>query len=141
VDKGNFGKWLSSVMGMIAQQSQGPGSEAFLDQLGSLLFIQVIREYVMANPSHESGWLAALQDPVIGKALERVHEDLTRPWTVASLAASCTLSRSTFSSRFKALLGISPIAYVSQWRMHRAAHLLRTEGLTIQNLCERVGYH
>jgi AraC-like DNA-binding protein len=140
INKSNFGKWLDSAMGMIAQQSKGPGSEAFLDQMGSLLFIQVIREYVMSNPTHESGWLAALHDPVIGKTLERIHDDLTHPWTVASLAASCAMSRSAFASRFKALLGISPVAYVIRWRMHRAAHLLRSEGLTIQQLCEQAGY-
>jgi len=63
-----------------------------------------------------------------------------RTWTVASLAAEVGMSRSPFASRFTALVGTSPLAYLARWRMHVAADLLEGSTMSISEIAERVGY-
>ncbi len=138
--KGDAGQWLSTTIKMIAKNADGPGGDALLDQLAGLLFIQAVRAYVESAPSSETGWIAALHDPAIGPVLKSIHENPAENWTVASLAESAGISRTAFAAQFKIVMGEAPMAYVTRWRMHQAAHLLRTEGLTISELCDRVGY-
>ncbi|MHA1524782.1 MAG: helix-turn-helix transcriptional regulator [Alphaproteobacteria bacterium] len=91
-------------------------------------------------PPDQVGWLGALRDPRVGHALALIHEAPARAWSIGALASNVAMSRSAFASRFKALVGETPIQYLTRWRMHRAAHYLRTNGLGVLEVAERVGY-
>jgi len=134
------GAGLSQTLALIAQPSEGPGQEALQDQLAGLLLIQLIRAYLDTSPAPLSGWLGALQDERIGQALAAMHAQPEKPWSVEALAREVAMSRSAFAARFRALVGETPMSYLTRWRMHRAAHLLRTEAPTIAELSGRVGY-
>ncbi len=140
IKKSDASQWLSKTIQMIAKNSQGAGGDALLDQLAGLLFIQAIRAYVESMPQPASGWLAALRNPAISPVLKNIHQNPAKTWTVASLAASVGMSRTAFAYCFKNVMGETPMAYVTRWRMHQAAHLLRAEGLSMLELCDRVGY-
>ena len=81
----------------------------------------------------ERGWLAALRDPYVGKALRLLHESPMRPWTVDVLAHEVAISRSALAQRFTRLLGESPMKYLSEWRIHLAKQMLRDRGDNIQS--------
>ena len=82
----------------------------------------------------------ARRDARIGRALELIHEAPARPWSIDGLACVVGMSRSAFAGRFKALVDEGPMQYLTRWRMHRAAHHLRAEGLAVPQTAARVGY-
>ena len=91
-------------------------------------------------PPARTGWLAALHDPIVGRALMLLHASPAGSWTVASLARRVATSRTVLGERFAALLGRPPMRYLAQWRLQLAAHYLRTTGETLPEIAGRVGY-
>jgi AraC-like DNA-binding protein len=97
--------------------------------------------YVERAPSHLGSWLAAPHDPVVGPALVASHADPSRRWwTTEELAWQVACSRSTLNERFGRLLGRPPMQYLSDWRLHLAAGLLRDTPLAVAAVAHRVGY-
>ena len=135
-------EWLETTSQLISSElrAERMGTAALLDRLGGVLFIQVVRAYVESLAPDQAGWLGALRDPRIGGALELIHEAPARAWSIADLACKVGMSRSAFAGRFKTLVSETPMQYLARWRMHRAAHYLRTEGLGVHEVAERVGY-
>jgi AraC-like DNA-binding protein len=117
-----------------------PGGEAVITRLADVLVIQAIRAWIETAPAARSGWLGALQDPQIGRALALIHRDPARPWTVASLARELAMSRSAFAARFSQLVGEPAMQYLTRWRMQLAHHALQAEGATVAELSGRLGY-
>ena len=116
-----------------------PGQEVVLDRLLDLLLIAVLRAS-FARPGGAPAWHRAQADPVVGRALRMLHEDPARPWTVAELAAQVGVSRATLARRFTELVGESPMAYLTGWRLALAADLLREPATTVGAVARRVGY-
>lgn len=134
--------WLKTTLRLLAAEANanGPGSQTILRRLTDVLFVQILRAWLETQNEPQSNWLSALRDPKIGAALSLIHEFPERAWTVANLAAEVRLARTTFATRFTGLVGEPPLTYLTQWRMHLAARLLRGEGLTLKAVAERVGY-
>jgi AraC family transcriptional regulator, alkane utilization regulator len=109
-------------------------------RLPELLFVECMRQYVEDLPPERTGWLAALRDPVVGKALAFLHASPADNWTVARLARDVSVSRTVLGERFVALLGQPPMRYLLQWRLQLAAHLLRTTAETLPEIAARIGY-
>jgi AraC-like DNA-binding protein len=104
------------------------------------VFVEALRRHVENLPPGGKGWLAAMRDVPIGRALALLHEEPTRAWTVESLAQEVALSRSLLAQRFSALVGESPMQYLMRWRLALAARVLRAGGDTITRVAERSGY-
>ncbi len=117
-----------------------PGTELLLGRLMELLFIEVIRHYAAQLPETASGWFAGLNDPIVGKALQLVHRDPVRRWTVEDLAREVGTSRTVLAERFHVLLGKAPIEYVTSWRMQLASDRLRSGTESIGTIAADVGY-
>ncbi len=117
-----------------------PGSEIMLGRLMELLFVEVLRRYVAGLPPSARGWFAALNDPVLVRAMEKVHGDPGRRWTVDDLARECGSSRTVLAERFNAVLGQAPIEYVTNWRMQLAAERMRSGADSLAIIAGDVGY-
>lgn len=50
------------------------------------------------------------------------------------------MSRSSFADRFKQQVGMTPMRYVTEWRMQEAVDLLQTTELSIAAIAEQCGY-
>jgi AraC-like DNA-binding protein len=128
----------------MALEAEGlrPGGETVITRLSDVLVVQALRAWLESDPAaqSQSGWLGALQDPQIGRAISLVHREPGRDWTVASLADQIPMSRSAFAARFTELVGEPPMSYVTRWRMHLAAAALRDEGATVGEVADRFGY-
>jgi AraC-like DNA-binding protein len=111
-----------------------------LSRLAEIMFVEIVREYMDQLRPHQRGWLVALKDPQVGRALRFLHERPMQPWTVERLAHDMAMSRSAFAQRFVRLVGESPMKYLSRWRMHLAKQMLRDRTDNIQAVAERVGY-
>lgn len=134
--------WMPPLLGLMADESSGtqPGGEAVVTRLSDILVIQAIRHWIATDPAANTGWLGALNDPLIGHSIAMVHREPERQWSVASMAAGVAMSRSSFSKRFTDLVGDTPMQYVTGWRMHLAIDLLKEDGLTVAQAAERLGY-
>ncbi len=134
--------WLASTVNLTAAEALAarPGNAAMIGRLTELMFVEIIREYLQRVNPRARGWLAAVKDPYVGKALRLLHESPTRPWTVDALAHEVAISRSGLAQRFSRLLGEPPMKYLSEWRIHLAKQLLRDRGDNIQAIAERIGY-
>ncbi|MGP1193541.1 AraC family transcriptional regulator [Serratia sp. CY54039] len=117
-----------------------PGSALMTHHLGQIMLTQALRIYLTGEEGAASGWLPALFDPRIGAAMQAVHADPARRWTVASLADAASVSRSTLALRFKQKAGMAPLEYVSRWRMLLAARALRTGVEPVSIIAQRLGY-
>lgn len=117
-----------------------PGSELMLGRLMELLFVEVVRRYASQLPTSASGWFAALNQPIVGRALQVVHHDPSRRWTVDDLAREIGTSRTVLTKRFGDLLGQAPIEYVTNWRMQLAAERLGNSSEPIAVIAADVGY-
>ena len=134
----------------LPEQTARPGASAMIDRLCEILLLLTIR-HMIGSPGQidigtmhdrlESGWLRGLGDPKIGSALQHMHAKLAAPWTVEEIARQCGMSRSAFATRFKSVVGITPMDHLTEWRMARAAALLQGESaLKIDSLAHAVGY-
>jgi AraC-like DNA-binding protein len=134
--------WMQGTLRLMAAEARElrPGGEAVITRLGDILVIQAIRSWIETDPAARTGWLGALQDRQIGRAISLIHRDPGRAWTVASLADEVAMSRSAFAARFTELVGEPAMQYVSRWRMHVAVDSLREEGATVAELADRLGY-
>ena len=94
-------KPLLRFMAAEAQELR-PGGEAVITRLADILVVQTIRAWIEQDPAAQTGWLGALQDEQIGRAISLIHRDPARAWTLAGLAAEVAMSRSAFAARFTA---------------------------------------
>jgi AraC-like DNA-binding protein len=142
VRDGDGGAWLeSSIQHAVAQAAAtAPGSEAIVAKLSEVLFAETLRRYMAALPPQQTGWLAGARDPAVGRALAAMHARPQHDWSLASLAAEAGLSRSALTERFKHYLGVPPMAYIAQWRLHLGADALRTTSRGVAEIAGDVGY-
>jgi len=125
----------------LAQADASPlGPDAVSTRLPEMLLVEVLRQHLATAPAADHGWLAALHDPVLHPALSALHGAPERKWTVSELARVATVSRSALDERFRQVLGLSPIRYLTEWRMHLAEDLLASTDLGISAVAHRVGY-
>ncbi|MCZ6579575.1 MAG: AraC family transcriptional regulator [Gammaproteobacteria bacterium] len=136
------GSWLQSTLRFIAREARElrPGGETVITHLADILIIQAIRSWIDSAPEADQGWLAALRDDQVGKALAAIHREPDKDWTVASLAKEVGMSRSGFSARFTNLVGESAKRYLTQWRMQLARTQLQQSSDSLSVLAERLGY-
>ena len=115
-------------------------SSSALVRLSELLLTEAIRQYSSTIGEEEVGWLKGLKDPYVGRALALMHHKLNNPWSVEALASEVALSRSAFVERFTSIVGMSPIRYLTVWRLQTAKINLRETTKTIAQLAHSVGY-
>ena len=139
---GTVGGRLASTVGEIAHlvEAATPGTQAMLGRMMELLFVEVLRRHASRLPSGSKGLLAALNDPLVGRALQLLHGDPARRWTADTLAREAGSSRTVLGERFNGLLGRPPIDYLTSWRMQVAADRLRHGKEGIARIAADIGY-
>lgn len=136
------GGWLHGTIRFIAQEARQrlPGSETVITRLADILVIQAIRTWIEQVRDEERGWIAALHDRRIGKAMSLMHRRPEHDWRVETLAREIGMSRSGFAARFTALVGEPVLQYLTGLRMRYAHRELRQTSDTLARIAERVGY-
>lgn len=117
---------------------QESGRQAVLDRLIEVVIVQVLRDLI-DQQRIQYGLLAGLADPRLSKAIDAMHTEPARPWSLPSLAAVAGMSRARFAARFRDRVGTTPAAYLAEWRLSLAQTLLR-KGKSVQLVADAVGY-
>jgi AraC-like DNA-binding protein len=119
--------WLTQTVALLTHEvtRARPGTATVVNRLCDALFVYVLRGHLTDQVAVEPGVLNGLADSRIAGALTQIHERPAAAWTVAKLAADAGMSRSAFAARFAQVVGQPPMAYLYQWRLHKAAARLR----------------
>jgi AraC-like DNA-binding protein len=134
--------WVSSFLQFAVAESnqRRAGGEAVLERMSEMLFVEVLRRHLEMLPPEQTGWLAGMRDPSIGRVLGLLHEKPDAPWTLERLAEEAAMSRSTLAERFVHFMGQPPMQYLTQWRMQVASRLLRDTSSKVIEIALGVGY-
>jgi AraC-like DNA-binding protein len=133
--------WLDATLRLMADEldAQRPGSDALVARLADLLFVHILRSWIQQAPVQQ-GWLTALADTRLCRALGCIHGEPGRRWSVDALALEAGMSRSAFFSAFSTQVGETPAAYLLRWRMALARGRLRRGSEGIAQVAEVMGY-
>ena len=131
--------WMS-VMLIDAEMKGAYASQTpIIDRLTEILFLQLINKYVNEN-TDATGFFAAIHERRIRQLLELIHQEPELQWTLEMLGKRAGMSRATLARQFKNVIGISPMTYVTNWRMIKAYHLLKYSSQSLDEVAERVGF-
>lgn len=128
---------LTSLITTEARAMQ-PGWETVCNRMADILIIQALRTWLAAQP--RSGWLGALHDPGLSRAIALMHREPARAWSLAELAHEAAMSRSTFALRFRESTGETTMQYLTRARMRLALSQLREADLSLSELAAGLGY-
>jgi AraC-like DNA-binding protein len=130
---------LAILVKLVREESraQRPARAVVLARLLEVLFIEALRS---AQTGASPGLVRGLSDVRLALAIREIHENPQKPWTVAQLAKTAALSRSSFFDRFSRAVGVAPMEYLLSWRMAIAKNLLRRNEFSIATIAARVGY-
>jgi AraC-like DNA-binding protein len=135
--------WIRATVSHLFEElgSGRAGAAEVVTRLADILFMQVVRAYLDENiDTAESGWLAALRDQQIGRALALLHDQPHQPWTVNVLADRVALSRSAFADKFTKLVGETPLRYLTRLRLNAATARLRSGNDKLSVIAAAAGY-
>ncbi len=143
--RGHGGRGASTLHGLLQlaiSEAATPraGTTTLLTRLTELMFVEVLRGFIEALPPEHTGWFAGLRDPYVGRALQHLHAEPHRDWTVEGLGKAVGLSRSALVDRFNALVGQPPMTYLTNWRIQLATQLLRDSHTSVAGIAAQVGY-
>lgn len=133
--------WLEMGCQIILDETRGkrPGANVMVSRLLDLMLIQILRRWAR-DAETAPGWLASAQDERVSLAVTAMHQDSAHDWNIEELANLCGMSRSSFVALFEKVMRQAPGAYLREWRLARAAKLLRYSGATIETIAHKVGY-
>ncbi|GAB3883474.1 AraC family transcriptional regulator [Kibdelosporangium lantanae] len=131
---------LSRDLILLEADDPKPGSRVMVSRVLDLLFVRALRTWAADDDHSHPGWLTAAMDPALSPALSAIHQHPNRDWSVDELARLAALSRSAFATRFTALMGQPPGAYVLRQRLDHAAHLLASTQQPVGRIAASVGY-
>jgi AraC-like DNA-binding protein len=117
------------------------GQDAILQRILDLILVIALRYWGTNAEARPRGWLGAIADPAIGRALAMLHADPQHGWTTTTLARNVGMSRAAFCARFSSLVAEPPMGYLIGWRMTLAADNLRNTDATVAEVARQVGYH
>ncbi len=142
LEASGVGDWVRGVLHQAVQESRErrPGSDAVLERVSEMMFVDAARRYLEMLPEEASGWLAGLRDRHVGRALGAIHGEPARDWTLEALGQEAGLSRSALHERFVRFVGQPPMQYLANWRMQLAAGQLRSGHASVAAIALDVGY-
>lgn len=133
--------WLQHVSDMLIAevQSELPGSSSVAKRLAEVLHLYTLRAYIL-DQEKDKGYAAVFRDATLYQALQIIHQDYDKPLKLEEIAQCVGMSRTSFATRFRDVVGITPMRYITMWRMQKAQELLETTNLTLAFISEKVGY-
>lgn len=120
--------------------SERAGFAGILARLADVVAAFIVRGWVECGCGDATGWVQALREPKLGRAIVALHRDPGRNWSVAELAAEAGVSRSVFAERFLAATGMTPVRYLTELRMRLAAQWITRDREAIETVAYRLGY-
>ncbi len=135
------GSWMESTLKVIGSEAGRDNicSDLIALKMSEIIYAQAMRAYLQSETARSSD-LAGYADPKLARAIKMIHQAPEHPWSLAELAKIAGLSRTSFANRFKELLSVTPLGYMTQWRMQIARQNLKDTNAAVIDIAEKVGY-
>lgn len=135
-------KALYWAVGFLTLESQYErlGKLAMINLWASIVMVECLRTYIERLPERAENWLLAMRYPYLSQTLAILHDSPDHKWTTHELAEKVGMSRSSFTQRFKNIMGVPPLTYLTTYRLCLAARQLRLQHNSIGQISELVGY-
>lgn len=132
--------WVLTTLRLLALESdlKGQGTAGVLSRLLEIVFLQTVRR--LSAGAAANGFIAALSDRQLARALQAMHRAPEARWTVRALAEEAGMSRGRFAAKFAQMVGTPPMQYLISWRLMKARALLAGTDLDMVEIAERCGY-
>jgi AraC-like DNA-binding protein len=117
-----------------------PGGFLIAQQLAYMILVQGLRLHLAGGLGSGVGWLFALSDKRMSAAIASMHDEPAHDWTVEELGHRAGMSRSIFALRFKERVGVSPMEYLTRWRMLLAGDRMANTSDSISEIAQSLGY-
>ncbi len=133
--------WLRNLLELLFAEASADNtaSQTVIERLTDILFIHIIRSY-LTNCTAHTGILAAYNDPGLRAALELMHENPQKPWSIADFSSVANLSRSAFIEKFSRTLEVPPMTYLTRQRLDYAYRQLSEGRCKIIDVALDCGY-
>ncbi len=137
----NAGRWMEATLRVIGDEAGGTrmGGDLIALRMSEIIFAQAIRHFIESQGAHQAG-LNGFADPKLARALTAFHQRPAENWTVDGLARVAGLSRTGFAQQFSQKLGLTPMQYLTAWRMQIARYSLAERQMTVSDVAAVVGY-
>ncbi|MCF9046708.1 AraC family transcriptional regulator [Acinetobacter nectaris] len=134
---------LNWLLKQLLQESttQGLGTIVASNHLMHLIILEILRIWIITNEDTQSRWFNAIKDDRIAKTISVIHQNPSKDWSLSELAEISNLSKSGISQKFNQLLGLSPLKYVTYWRMQIAIKALYQGNTSIKDIAFSLGYN
>jgi AraC-like DNA-binding protein len=102
------------------------GSRLLADRLFEVVLIQLLR-WIIDHPHRVGvprGLITGLADPRLAKTLVALHQSPGEDWSLQRMARVASMSRSAFAEAFRNATGMTPAAYLTDWRLTLATSML-----------------
>lgn len=131
---------LHNTLGLLTAEADARrmGWRMACDRLFEYLIAQILR-HAIENGAVDQATLSGFGDQRLSRALTTLHDDLTRDWSLASLAEEAGMSRSSFAEYFSAVMAVTPAEYVLNLRLGAAKRLL-TQGVSVKAASAATGF-
>jgi AraC-like DNA-binding protein len=132
---------FEDAFGFVAREVRAnrPGRDAVVARLSEVLFVQAVRHW-FERAAPAVGVVAALSDAALGSAIGAIHAEPAHRWTIEALGRRAAMGRTAFALRFREVVGMTPMEYLTAWRIQLGKRLLGETGLSLDQIASRVGY-
>jgi AraC-like DNA-binding protein len=118
--------------------AQNCGRQHVVNRLFEVVIVLILRTLVNRS-SIDSGMLSGMSHPQLAKALIAMHGMPQQPWSLEELAEKAGMSRSQFAAVFRERVGVSPIEYLTRYRICIVQELIR-KGEPLKSIAMKIGY-
>ncbi len=135
------GVWMENTLKVIGNEAgrQQLGGDMIAMKMSEIIFAQALRAY-LENEGADHPVLAGFADPNIAHALTAIHKDPGYSWSLDRLSKVSGMSRTAFATRFSKCMNITPLGYITYWRMQIASEKLTNSSDSIITIAENIGY-
>lgn len=142
IRSGEYGRadLIHSAFELLVEEmsNKGPGHQTISLKLAEVLFVSIIRHYYTNRD--DAGESNIFTDKLIYKSVDLIHKKLAYSWSIESLAREAGMSRTLYIDRFKKAVGMTPMKYITNWRMTKASQLLKSSEIPLSQIGEQIGY-
>lgn len=135
------GQWLEATLRVIGSEAGGArlGGDLIAQKMSEAIFAQAIRTYIEQQGAQGHA-LSGFANPQIARALTAFHSAPAQSWTVEGLAREAGMSRTGFAQTFTGRMGVTPMQYLTSWRIQIARDGLAERRLNVADVAELTGY-
>lgn len=135
------GRWMEASLRVIGDEAgqSNFGGDLIALKMSEVIFTQALRAFVESQGAEQTA-LSGFADRQLSRALNAFHKEPSRNWTIEGMARIAGLSRTGFAQRFVKKMGVTPMQYLTSWRMQIARHALAEQGMNVTDVASMTGY-